>query len=200
MGKGNRNKASREGGFEKTPIELLFKAFAAVSDLYGTETKCVEAAVLLHGIAKHLGYELKPRGVSVGVNDFASDRSVVLGTKIMEGMNPEVQAKAVDVLDGGENLGHLILTMDDPCYLFDPNISQVNKLGLNVPGICQPIKVTEGIYGWELESKSFSINYALDDDSKLLTNFYALAARDDAEHREYAEILRSGKNLGRNPG
>ncbi|WP_207346383.1 hypothetical protein [Arthrobacter sp. E3] len=199
MGKGNRNKKGRRGGAEKAPIEMLFKAFLAVEDLYGTETKCVEACVMLYGIAKHLGYDLKPRAVSVGVHDFTSGVSVVLGKKILEGMSPEAQAAAVGVLDGDENLGHVILTMDDPAYLLDPNISQVKKLGANVSGICRPIRVTEGIYGWELKEECFSIDYELNGSSKLLTNFYELAELDDAHHRETAGWLRSGMRLARNP-
>lgn len=200
MGSGQESEASAAGEVEQAPIELLFKAFANVADLYGTETKCVEACIMLYGIAKHLGYELKPRGVSVGINDFASGVSVILGAKILESLSPEAKAAAIDALEGGENLGHLILTMDDPHYLFDPNISQVNKLGANIPGICQAVEVTDGMYGLELESKSFSVNYVLDEDSRLLENFYELAARDGAHHREAAGWLRSGKDLGRSQG
>jgi hypothetical protein len=199
MGKGKRNKMKRDTPPPKASLEVLHAAFEFVGDHFGTETKCVEAAAMLHGIAKHLGYDLQVRPVSVGVNDLVSGNSATMGMKVQEGLAEEDLTNAVRRDPEDENYGHVVLTLEDPAYLIDPNLKQLNPGGVNVPNVFAKVETAhpdpENAL-WRIQNDAFDILYLLDDGARpLLEDFEKWVAMGDAECRQVANALRRGRKV-----
>lgn len=200
MGKGNRNKLKRGEPIPKAPLETLHRAFELVGQRFGTRTKCVEAAAMLYGIAKHLGYDLRLRPVSVGINDNISGKSVCMGPRILAGLTPEQREEAhADCLTGSNSLGHVVLTLDAPAFLMDPNLRQVNTLGINVPNLFVPIEnanldLKDG--QWIVNGEGFEVTYLLDAGATpLLANFDQYSAIEEADYQMMAMALRRGQTV-----
>jgi hypothetical protein len=197
VGKGSRNKLKRKEPAPKAPLETLHKAFELVERRFGTNTKCVEAAAMLRGIAKHLGYDLQLRPVSVGVNDMASGKSVCMGPKILAGLTPEQrEALQTDHLPDGDSMGHVVLTLDTPALLMDPNLRQVNRPGINVPNVFVSIEdaTSDPEDGqWVVNGKGFEVTYLLDAGADpLLEDIDQYSAIEEADYQIAAKALRRG--------
>lgn len=200
MGKGKRLKEQRRQPTPRAPLEVLKRAFDLVAQRFGTQSRCVEAAAMLQGIAKHLGYELQVRPVSLGINDRASGRSVGMGQKILGSLTEEQrEAMNTDNVPDGMSLGHVVLTLSDPPYLMDPNLKQVNPMGINVPNIFAPIESAEvdpEEGSWILTGQDFEITYILDTRARpLLEGFDEFKAVEEGEYRKVATMLRQGGTI-----
>lgn len=206
MGKGKRNKLKQNAPVPRVSIEVLHEAFKTVGDYFGTDTKCAEAAAMLCGVGKYLGYQLVPRPVSIGVNDHISDRSVVMGEKMRRFLTDEqVESAARAARLGDEAGGHIIVTLDEPALLMDPNLRQVNPLGINVPNIFREIETThrgdtpdddpeDG--RWEVSTSDFSVTYELDSSAMhLLDNFDEYMSIEDPAFKYIAKELRAGRKV-----
>lgn len=203
MGKGKRIKELRASrAKEKAPINVLHDAFLVVEDHYGTETRCVEAAAMLCGVGKHLGYELRPRPVSVAIKDHTTGNSMMLGEAFLPNLTAEeVEAAYAGNKLGSENLGHMIVTLDQPPLLMDPNLRQVASRGLMVPNTFTRVEAThvDGDYdnlGWEIGHEDYEVKYVVDSNaSALLEDFEEFMALHDADYKEIARRLKSGQKV-----
>ena len=217
MGKGKRHKLKRSenlqrahlgtqeapGKTRKAPLETLHQAFERVGQRFGTTTKCVEAAAMLFGIAKHLGYDLQLRPVSVGVTDRVSGKSVCMGPKILASLTQKQrEALQGEQLSDGSNLGHVVLTLDTPALetpalLMDPNLRQVNRLGIDVPNVFAPIETASPEQGrWILNFERYEVTYMLDPGAMpLLKNFEEYSASEEEDYRNIANELWRGSSI-----
>lgn len=200
MGKGRRNKLNRATPVPQAPLEVLHQAFNFVGDHFGTQTKCVEAAAMSYGVAKHLGYDLEVRPVSVGVDDYVSGRFACLGKKFQGSLSADQlkNTQKGDIPDE-ENYGHVVLTLDDPAYLMDPNLRQLNPGGVHVPNVFSKVDTAQpesDAPGWEVSTNKFRVRYLLDEGARpLLENFHEFVAIEDADYRFIAKALRNGKTV-----
>lgn len=205
MGKGKRLKKQRQDQTPRAPWVFVERAFELVQEHFGTESACVEAAAMLQGIVKHLGYDLEVRPVSLGVNDFTSGRSVVMGPKMLADLPEEQRAAAnTENAPDGISLGHVVLTLSSPAYLMDPNLSQVNPMGINVPNIFSPLKSTDAVTPedgqWRITTKDFDVVYVPDEGARpLLEDFGKFQAQEEADYRLIAAQLRRGGTVELNP-
>lgn len=149
----------------KAALGVLREAFNLVGERFGAQAKCVEAAAILYGVAKHLGYDLEVRPVSVGVNDLISARSAIIGKKIQESLTEaQLQNMMCGYIPDDENHGHVVLTLDDPASLMDPNLRQLNPAGINVPNVFCAIDTADPENGqWDFSTNKFDVTYLLDD-------------------------------------
>lgn len=202
MGKGQRDKLKRKEPLPRASLDVLQQAFSLVGERFGSDAKCVEAAAMLRGISKHLGYDLQVRPVSVGINDEVSGKSVCMGPKILASLTPEQRdAVHTDFLEDETSLGHVVLTNDSPALLMDPNLRQVNRMGVDVANLFVTIEDANPESGqWEVSGKGVAITYLLDPDaSSLLENFEEYSAIEEADYRLIASALRRGQSVELSP-
>ncbi|WP_139146671.1 hypothetical protein [Arthrobacter sp. SW1] len=152
---------------------------------------------MLQGIAKHLGYDLKLRPVSVGVNDTVSGGSICMGRKIWASLTPEQhETLQGNALSDDDNLGHVVLTLDEPALLMDPNLRQVNPRGINVPNLFVPIEDADPDPEdgqWVVNGKGFEVHYILDAGANpLLENIDEYRAIEEGDYQRIAKALRHG--------
>lgn len=161
---------------------------------------------MLQGVVKHLGYDLEVRPVSLGVSDLVSNTSVVMGPKMLAGLTGE-ERKAMNIGNAADevSLGHVVLTLNDPPYLMDPNLTQVTPMGINVPGIFVPLEIADVVVPedgqWRITTKDFDILYIPDEGARpLLKDFDNYKAFEEGDYRRIAVILRQGGTVELMPG
>lgn len=206
MGKAARLKAQRkadegaahvrqqEAATAPAPQELLQEAVIAVGLIFGTEPACAEAGALLYGAALELGYELRPRPVSVLARATDSEAMAFMGPKATAMIADADPGEIEDLRPRGRDNGHLVLTCEDPMLLLDPNIRQLSVMGFDVPSITMRIRSTEPESGdWQGAFADFQIWYMLDEDNDaLMKNWDTLVRMRREDGVQLAAMLRSG--------
>lgn len=123
-----------------------------------------------------------------------------------EAFLPNLTAEEVEAAYAGnkldsENLGHMIVTLDQPPLLMDPNLRQVASRGLMVPNTFTLVEAThvDGDYdnlGWEIGHEDYEVKYVVDSNaSALLEDFEEFMALHDADYKEIARRLKSGQRV-----
>ncbi|SDW74458.1 hypothetical protein SAMN04487912_104293 [Arthrobacter sp. cf158] len=186
----------------QAPLEALQQAIEAVGDKFGTDNRCADAAALLITVGKYLGYKLEPRPVSlIAAQPSSTDPSLkyeaYIGPAAARTMSEEERERAnKDHLGDGENLGHLVLTCDDPPLLLDPNLRQLRAMGFDAPSLRAHIHTSRPESGtWYLPIGELNLElfYILDDEaSVLLENFDAAVAAASVEARSLAQAVQAG--------
>ncbi|MCM0616462.1 hypothetical protein MOD31_10535 [Paenarthrobacter sp. TYUT067] len=186
----------------RASLEILQQAVEAVGDKFGTENRCADAAALLITVGKHLGYSLEPRPVSLVAEQPSQTHPptknvVFIGPAAVAKMSEEDKERAnKDQLDGGESLGHVVLTCDDPPLLLDANLRQLEAMGFYAPSLQANIHTNHPESGWwylPISELDLELFYILDDGANgLMENFDAAVTAASAEARDLATALRAG--------
>lgn len=152
-------------------FDVLSEAVIAVGNVYGTEANCAPAAALLKETARHLGYELVPRAVSVLARHKPTGTHIAMGPRATERFRAD--AVVENHLPGGRDNGHVILTTDDPSpLLFDPNLRQLGALGFEMPSVVMKIKSIAPASGnWGLELGDIGLVYIIDNETTVLLDY-----------------------------
>ncbi|MHA7222980.1 hypothetical protein ACX80S_11745 [Arthrobacter sp. RHLT1-20] len=183
-------------------LEILQQAVEAVGDKFGTQNRCADAAAVLITVGKHLGYKLEPRPVSlIAEQPSQADPSikniVFIGPAAEDKMSEDDRKRAnKDQLEGGDSLGHLVLTCDDPPLLLDANLRQLEAMGFYAPSLRAHIHTSHPESGhWYLPISELNLDlfYMLDEGAiVLMENFDAAVAAYSAEARDLSVALRAG--------
>jgi hypothetical protein len=202
MGKGARLRRARAaertddtaGAPSRAEVALLLEAVVAVGDAFGTRPKCAEAAAVLQGTARLLGYTLVPRPVSVLIHHEPSDTWAFMGPKASALIPLEGRPGVEDHRPGGQDNGHLVLTCDDPRFLLDPNLRQLRSYGIEAPSLAVRIASVEPTDGsWSVDHDGLRLQYILDEDNRVLLERYdELLQRYSSEAEYLARMLRAG--------
>lgn len=191
MDKGKRTKQERAAVFPlavalpRASIEVLGEAVETVGDMFGTEPECAKAAALLWAIGDYLGYTLDVRPVSLIAHQASTENFVVMGPKAAAQIPESLLAGANYSLLEGENLGHVVLTCEEPRLLLDPTLRQLRNGSLNAPSLLAGIDSTHPDSGeWHVQIGDLEVRYLLDDDNRALlegfdeaVDFYSATAR-----------------------
>lgn len=207
MGKGNRNKAARAAQrasspatpAQRPPENELSAAVIVVGELFGIEPDCASAAGLLAEVGAHLGYDLRPRPVSVLIHDQPTGSILAMGPKATEKL-PVAQRQSMENHRlNGKDTGHLVLTSDEPSMVLDPNMRQLGTYGVDAPSIIIRVKSTQPESGeWQFSSNGLSLLYFLDEENHALLPLFEQTRRDPnvvAIARKIGEDVRSGLDL-----
>lgn len=178
----------------RAPLELLQEAIVTVGDAYGERPDCANAAALLKEAARHLGYELKERAVSMIIRDTSSGDIVVMGPRARVSLSSEAQEHLEARYAGDENNGHVILTCEDPKMLIDANLRQLGSHGIAAPSLAISIRSTEPESGeWEAEIGNLQLLYMLDEENRRLVGNFGALERSKAKDGKYlADMLKAG--------
>lgn len=178
----------------RAPLGVLLEAVVAVGDVFGTNARCVEAAALLQETARLLGYQLRVRPVSLFARHVRTETWAVMGPRATGQLSHEARANAENYRPGGKDTGHLVLTSEEPCLLFDPNLRQLGASGYDAPSLILRINSTNPDTGrWLADAGSWQLEYILDEDNRVLIDWLDEIVRRLSSDAEYlAGMLRSG--------
>lgn len=208
MGKGNRKNAARaaqRSSHAAAPVrpaaeQELSAAVIVVGELFGIEPDCASAAALLTEVGAHLGYDLRPRPVSVLVHDQPTSSILAMGPKATAKLPPAQQKSMENHRPNGKDTGHLVLTSDGPSLVLDPNMRQLGTYGVDAPSIIIRVKSTQPESGeWQFSRNGLSLLYFLDEENHALLPMFEQTRRDPnvvAIARKIGEGIRSGADLG----
>lgn len=123
MGKNARVRAARRiAGPTLDPVGDMTYATGEVSNYFGTKRRCIQAAALLTQTADLLGHRVRPRAVALAAAS-PNGTDLVLGERANDAFaNGSVTDPEFADWNGA---GHVVVTLDDPAYLFDPTIAQI---------------------------------------------------------------------------
>lgn len=179
---------------DPAPIEMLQEAVIAIGDVFGSMPACVEAAALLHLTAAGLGYELKPRPVSVLAHAKDSGNIAFMGPKASAMISAEALSRVEDLRPAGKDYGHLVLTCENPSLLLDANIRQLSVMEIDAPSIMLRIRSTNPKTGeWSAEFGDLQLLYMLDEDNQaLMKNWAAIVDTHRQNATQLLEMLKLG--------
>lgn len=179
---------------DPAPIEMLQEAVIAIGDVFGSVPACVEAAALLYLTAAELGYELKPRPVSVLAHAKRSGNTAFMGPKASAMIPPEAHSRVEDLRPSGVDNGHLVLTCENPSLLLDANIRQLSVMEIDAPSIMLRIRSTTPVSGdWSAEFGDLQILYILDEDNRaLMKNWEETVDMHRGNATQLVEMLKLG--------
>jgi len=118
----------------QAPLHVLLECVQVVSDYFGTEPKCHEAAVILQTVGKLLGYDLAPRAVSLVAHDTRTGNVAVFGT-IAKDRVPQGRLTVDRSPDPTARTGHIVLTCASPLLLIDATLPQLASSGIDAPSL-----------------------------------------------------------------
>ncbi|WP_311214563.1 MULTISPECIES: hypothetical protein [unclassified Arthrobacter] len=198
----SKERAAAATSPSRVPLEILQQAVEAVRDKFGTDNRCADAAAMLITVGKHLGYTLEPRPVSlVAEQPSPADPSIMnmafIGPAAEATLGEADRKKAnKDQLEGGNSLGHLVLTCDDPPLLLDANLRQLEALGFYAPSLRAHIHTSHPKSGsWYLPigELDLDLSYILDEvASGLMENYDAAITDYSAEAHDLSTALLAG--------
>lgn len=207
MGKGNEKNAAHAAqrssraaaAVRPAADQELSAAVIVVGELFGIEPNCASAAALLAEVGAHLGYELRPRPVSVLVHDQATSSILAMGPKATAKLTAAQHESMENHRTKGKDTGHLVLTSDGPSLVLDPNMRQLGTYGVNAPSIIIRVKSTQPENGeWTFSTNGLSLLYLLDEENHSLLPLFEQTRRDPnvvAIARMIGEGIRSDGNL-----
>lgn len=154
----------------------------------------MEAAALLHLTAVELGYDLKPRPVSVFAYVRDSGNIAFMGPKACVMTPPEAHSRVEDLRPSGEDDGHLVLTCDNPSLLLDANTRQLSVMEIDAPSIMLRIRSTTLKSGdWSAEFGDLRILYVLDEGNRaLMKNWEEIFDMHRGNAKQLAKMLKLG--------
>lgn len=150
----------------RVDLAVLDRGIYAVSSIFGTEARCVNAAALMQELGRHLGYKFEPRQVSLVASSLRTGNSALLGVKAVTTASLEDLSTAQDRRPEGENTGHVILTSDDPGLVVDANLGQLAPFGIDIPMLRRRADPHPqgGEWQWTNEELGIKLHYMLDED------------------------------------
>jgi len=185
---------ARRSSKEPAPISQLHEVVVIIGDAFGADPACVEAAVLLESAGRLLGYDLTVRPVSFLAEDERTNRLAIFGEKAAKLLPPEALAQAHDTRPlGQEETGHVIVTCEDPAWLFDPNLRQLGAFGIKAPSAAMPINSVSDDGGWTFRHDGLTVRYLLDESSRgLLKNHREVSRMFEQDAIDVVRHVRAG--------
>jgi len=201
MASKNRAKSSRQAAARsprrqpQAPIGLLHAATYIVGEFFGTTSNCADAAALLVEIGHNLGFKLAARPVSVQGFDATTGHRFVMGPKATSALSPKDRQAIESHLPDGKDNGHIVLTLEKPSMLFDPNIRQLGQYGIDAPSIIMNIESTNPASGqWDAKHEGLSLIYLVDEENEaLLPRFNSARLESKQLGRSIARDLQAGR-------
>ncbi|TFD52354.1 hypothetical protein E3T46_05660 [Cryobacterium sp. Hh11] len=143
----------------------------AVAVAIGGQSQCITGVALLCEVAKHFGYDLRPRAVSMAGASKVTGASVVTGSIAQKFLREHGGAAEVfDCVgappDGSEfeRAGHLVAMLEWPTMLIDPTFQQFMAAGL--PNATPVVEIAPGEGEILLEDDRFQAVYLFDDENR----------------------------------
>jgi hypothetical protein len=197
MGKAQRLRAQRAANREsmsrRAPLVMLERAVVVIGDIFGTTPDCANAAAFLKLTADGLGYELKPRAVSLVVTDSSTDSMAFMGPKSNAFLAPKDAHKLEDMRPTAEDTGHMVLTSEDPLMVFDPNLAQLMRFNMYAEPLAFRVESTEPAEGeWVVSRGSLELRYLLDDNTALVPTYEGGLVDFAEKAAQLAVLLRRG--------
>ncbi len=152
---------------------------------------------MLIEIGANLGFELSARPVSVRGFDMATGQEFVMGPKATSTLSPDNRQAILNRLPEGKDNGHLVLTLEKPGLLLDPNMRQLGQYGIDAPSILMNIQSAQPESGrWDAHHDGLSLIYLLDEkNTALLPRFNAARLESKTLAGSIGESLRAGRTV-----
>lgn len=150
----------------RVTFDVLDRGIYAVSSIFGSEARCVNASALMRELGRQLGYKFEPRPVSLVASSLKTGNSALLGVKAVATASLEDLSTAQDRRPEGENTGHVILTSGDPGLVVDANLGQLAPFGIDIPMLRKRADPhpQSGDWQWTNEDLGIKLHYILDED------------------------------------
>lgn len=159
----------KTGRSRKRRLEDIALAVAYAND---NRAQCFWGVALLEVTARHFGYALTPRAVSMVAQLTARPETFVVTGGIAQdyvvanGGSSQVEGYLGAPPDGSEfqRAGHLIATLEQPAILIDPTFGQFTTAGL--PDLVPVEAYDPTAEHWWLEAEGVNILYIVADDNQ----------------------------------
>lgn len=200
MGRKSAAKAQRRAsdgdGQRSTQLDLLQIATQIVGEFFGNSANCADAAALLMETALRLDYQLQLQPVSVRGWHKSTGQQFVMGPRATSTLTEEERRSLTDLRGEGKDNGHLVLTLDEPALVLDPNIRQLGRYGIAVPSIMLRVETTRPSTGrWDVQFGDLLLRYFVDDNKALLPRYEAARAESSEAAALVARRLRAGASM-----
>lgn len=120
-----------------------------------------------------------------------------MGPRATSLISEKDEARAEDHRGGNGDSGHMVLTLEEPLMMFDPNIGQLRAQEMNGPNsLAMEIDSLEPPSGeWRFDLPDLLLRYLPDDNTALWARYKRglVEHKDDAEH--LVEALKPGGTL-----
>lgn len=194
MGKKAQQRRARRNGDRdgQRAVRDLSRAARHVGQHFGDQRHCVDATALLSVTAELLGHRVTRRAVALAAQH--GENSIVLGERAAAAW-PGLEIREAFVDGGWNGAGHVIATLEEPPYLFDPTLQQIDaQLDVDPFVLATPVESSQPASGpWDFHGGGLGLRYYLlpEDDTWAAGYGRARAAcRETAG--DLAGIVRSG--------